>query len=103
MTDEQRDKLIEKHGVKVLAAAAGMLAMKTVIHGCKNELMREAATSGLTALMMFASEAVCNGEPQPILDACDEIERLAIGDTKGAKKMDEGIFKFDVGCMGDDA
>ena len=102
MTDEQRDELIKTHGVKVLAAAAGMLAMKTVIHGCKNELMREAATNGLTALMIFVSEALCNGEPKPIIDACDEIERLALADTKG-KKMDEGIFKFDVGCMGDDA
>jgi hypothetical protein len=96
MTDEQREKLIKKHGTKVLAIAAGMLAIKTLIHTCENELMREAATSGLTAILMFASEAVCNGEPKPVIDACDEIERLAHGMGKAAKPIDDSLFKFDL-------
>jgi len=97
MTDEQRDRLIEKHGRDILAAAASMLALKLLIARCKEPHLEEASIEALSSLMRFTSRAISKGEPQPIIDACEDIDRVAIGDTKGAKKMDEGLFKFDLG------
>jgi hypothetical protein len=100
MTDEQRDQLIAKHGRDVLSAAASMLALKMLIARCdESSPMKESAINALTCLMMFASKIISNDEPQPIIDACDDIERITMADAVDSKQasLDDGIFKFDLG------